>query len=246
MGLGISFGSSSKKEKGTQERDQTLTGTTSTTGQTWGTGGTQSSFWTPDQQNLASKLSGYLSGNWGATPQQQTGIDALTRAATGQGYGSIVDPTRANELYASIEKQTLEDILPKATRAIAGEANLAGMLRSGPAMQMQLESRNQIVNQLMQTLAGLKYQDEQQRRQIEQEREGRQASAGQALFANDPNQQAIGNIMQLLGIRGATTEATQQQSSQQSTENIARILNELVKSKGKVSGSNAGFSLGLG
>jgi hypothetical protein len=246
MGFGLSLGGSSKKEKSTTDREQELSGTTNTTGQSSGWGGSQSSFWTPEQQGLAARLSGLLGGSWGGTSQaQKTGVDSLTRAATGQGYQNIIDPKASNELYASIEKQTLEDILPKATNAIAKEANLAGMLRSGPALQMQLQNRNEVVNQLMQTLSGLKYQDETQRRDIEREREGRQASAGQALITSDPQQQQINNILSMLGIRGSASETSRQSTQQQSTEDIARQLDEFIKSKGKTTGMSAGLSAGL-
>lgn len=243
MGLGLSFGSSDQKQKST--RDQNVTGTTTQSGSASGWGNTQSSFWTPEQQGLASQLSGFLSGTFGQpTKRDQIANQALKRAASGEGYANIIDPAASDAMYAAIEKQTLEDILPKATRAMANEANLAGMLRSGPALQMQLDQRDQIVNELSKTLSGLRYQDELQRRQIEQDREGRQMTGAQALISANPQQQKINNILQMLGLRGTATEATQQQSQQQSIENLARTLVEKIKGKG--SQDSNGLSLGLG
>jgi hypothetical protein len=263
MGIGFSFGGSKDKNKSETDRTQAVTGTNAGSI----SGSQQQSFWTPEQSNLAGILSNTLLGNLQNPDTQtqklisgfQTGkgpaaaaAAAYKRAATGQGYGDIIDPKATEAMYAAIEKQTLEDILPKTTNAIAGNANLAGMLRSGPALKMQLENRNQIVNELAKQLMSLRYSDEQQRRQVAQEREGRQMAGAQGLQGLteakinagmvDPQQATINNIMTMLGIRGTTTQQTQQNTSEQMT----RALDEYIKSKGKGSSGSAGFSLGLG
>jgi hypothetical protein len=233
MALGLSWGTGSSKQGTTTSAIEKLRSSETQRRQSeqdiTGSGTSEQSFWTPEQQSLAAHLSGYLGGTMGGAPSawQQAGTSAMQRAATGQGYSNIIDPKASNELYASIERQTLEDILPKATQALAGQANMAGMLRSGPALQMQMEQRDQIVNELAKTLAGLKYQDETQRRDIEREREGRQLPAAQAMTQTDPNQAAINNIMQMLGIRGTATEATQ---TQQHGETMDQVLQRIWRS----------------
>jgi len=239
MGIGFSFGDSDKKEKSTTDRTQTMSGTSSSgmTGQTFGSGSSQASFWTPQQQQLASKLSGYLSNSWGKAPsqEQQTGINALTQVATGQ-YSD--DPM--NSYYQALKKETLENLLPEATNTIAKQANLYGMLNSGAGLEQQLNKRNEIVNSLASTLANMQLQ-------TQQGREGRQTSAAQALIASDPRQQQIANIMSMLGIRGTTSETSQQagQTSQQSIENLARTLTDYIKQKGSGSADNTGLSFGF-
>ena len=49
--------------------------------------------------------------------------------------------------------------------------------------------------------------------------------------------------MSMLGIRGTTSEATQQagQTSQQSIEDLARVLNETIRQKGKGSADQMGI-----
>lgn len=249
IGLSLGTGSSDSHSRTSQLQRQRASQTQRTQGttDTSGAGQVQSSFWTPQQQSLASNLSGYLSGGFGQpSAWQQAGTSAMQQAATGQGYKDIVDPKAAQDLYASIEKQTLEDILPKATQALAGQANLQGMLRSGPALQMQLNQRDQIVNELAKTLSGLKYQDETQRRDIEREREGRQMPAGQAMTQMDPNQAAINNVMQMLGIRGTSTETSEtQQHGESMTEALQRIWNSMFQ-RGYGSGGGSQQSLGFG
>lgn len=239
MGIGFSFGDSDKKEKSTTDRTQTMSGQTSSWngGQTSGSGSSQASFWTPQQQQLAGKLSGYLSNSWGKAPTavQQTGLDALSQVATGKYSDDAM-----NSYYQALKKETLENLLPEATNTIAKQANLYGMLNSGAGLEQQLNKRNEIVNSLASTLANMQMQ-------TQQGREGRQASAAQALIASDPRQQQIANIMSMLGIRGTTSETSQQagQTSQQSIENLARTLTDYIQQKGKGSASNEGYSFGF-
>lgn len=257
MGFGFNIGGSKNKQESNQERNQNITGTSS--GNVSGTN--QTSFWTPDQQNLAGMLSNMMLGSMGGQQANQTsdmiakfqgglkGVKgAFRRAATGQGYENIVDPTAANNMYAAIEKQTLEDILPKSAAALSKNANMAGMLRSGPALKMQLENQGQIVNELSKTLSGLRYSDEQQRRQIAQDREGRQMAGAQGLMGVrqaqinaglvNPQQNQINNILSMLGIRGTTNQTTDQNTSQ----NMTQILQDYLKSNGKNSGMSGGFN----
>lgn len=163
--------------------------------------------WTPEQQKISKELYNQITGKagTGATPYDQPRVAgasapeatslqqlqayqnmptlvqpataAVTRALTGQGYSNIIDPERTNQLYASIEKQTLKDILPKVIEQTASDANVAGMFRSGKHARQQFENVNEVTNELMRTLAELKYQDELQRRGIEQGREERQLAA---------------------------------------------------------------------
>lgn len=102
---------------------------------------------------------------------------ALQRALTGQGYSNIIDPTATENLYSSIQERTLKDILPQAVTAAAGEANVGGMLHSGTGQKLVTDQIGQIVRALSEQLSTLKYSDEQQRRDIAREREGRQLSA---------------------------------------------------------------------
>lgn len=169
--------------------------------------------WTPEQTGVAKTLggqiqtgmdSGWAQGQTQATPYENQALEALSRylsgnqdaqaayqrAMTGQGYTNYVDPKANEERYAAIEKQTLEDILPKTTQAIAKNANLSGMLRSGPAVQMQLDNRNAVVNNLSNTLASLKQQDEEAKRNMMATREGRQLEGAAA------SDQAAGNQLQ--------------------------------------------------
>lgn len=167
----------------------------------------QSDFWTPEQKESAKRLySGTISPGLDrnqftgqptdienmtlANLRQFTGSQptlfpeatgALNRALTGQGYSNIVDPAAAEKLYGTIQDRTFQDILPQAVRSAAGEANIGGMLRSGTGQKLVTDEIGRITRALSETLAGLKYADEQERRSIEREREGRQLQGvGQA------------------------------------------------------------------
>ena len=238
MGIGFSFGDSDKQEKSTTNRTQTMGGTSTseTTGQTSGWGSSQASYWTPQQQKLASQLTEVLGSSWGKpTEAQQTGIGALTQAATGNYSDDAM-----NAYYAALKKETLENLLPEATDTIAKQANLYGMLNSGAGLQQQLDKRNEVVNSLASTLANMQLQ-------TARDREGRQMEAAKALISNDPHQQQINNIMSMLGIRGQTSETSQQagKTSQQSIESLARTLTDYIRQKGKGSASNEGYSFGF-
>lgn len=302
MGIGLSFGGSKQKQEGKSTTTQNLTGQTTTdqTGQsntqqqqnTVGTGQTNTSLWTPEQQRLAqlfgTNLTQGLQTGFQPTTYQQTALnqlgqfqagspqvtEALQRAMTGQGYQNIVDPAANDAKYAAIEKQTLQDILPKVIQGTANQANLAGMLRSGKGMQLQLDNVGQITNQLANTLATLKQQDEQQRRQIELDREGRQLPAAQQAQGNQLAQLQAGfqyggaeqdmqynnpltqQLMQFLGLRGQATQDTTQQQQQTGTtatqtqqktvEDMIRDLYQQTQTKGKTTGMSGGFNLGLG
>lgn len=113
-----------------------------------------------------------------AQPQymQQAG-GALSRALTGEGYQNIVDPAAAERLYGSIQDRTLKDILPQAVTAASNQANIGGMLHSGTGQKLVTDEIGKIVRALSEQLSTLKYSDEQQRRGIAREREGRQLSA---------------------------------------------------------------------
>lgn len=119
-----------------------------------------------------------LQGFTGAQPayMDQAG-GALQRALTGQGYQNIVDPEAAERLYGAIQERTFKDILPQAVRSAAGEANIGGMLHSGTGQKLVTDEIGRIARALSEQLATLKYSDEQQRRDIERERESRQLTA---------------------------------------------------------------------
>ena len=102
---------------------------------------------------------------------------ALSRALTGEGYQNIIDPTATENLYKSIEERTLKDILPQVMRGAANEANIGGMLHSGTGQKLITDQMGEIVRALSEQLSALKYSDEQQRRDIAREREGRQLTA---------------------------------------------------------------------
>lgn len=102
------------------------------------------------------------------------GSGALSRALTGQGYQNIVDPAAAERLYAAIQDRTMTDILPRAVESAATQANVGGMLKSGTGQQLVTDEIGRVSRALMEQLAGLKYQDETQRRNIAREREARQ------------------------------------------------------------------------
>lgn len=244
-GWGLNIGGSSGKQKSTTESDLSQTGQRISNEYTsgWNTGQTRTSNWTPEQQRLASQLSGYLSGSWGGTNADKLAMSSLKRAASGEGYADIVNPEATDRLYAAVEKQTLEDLLPKSTNTIANQANLSGMLRSGQGLQMQLDNRNNIVNNLATQLAQMKYSDEQASRDIAREREARQIDAANSMIANNPTQRNIQNLLQYLGIRGATSESRQSQSQEQQQQDIAETLLKHLyeKTKGKTSGMNVGL-----
>lgn len=102
---------------------------------------------------------------------------ALSRALTGTGYSNIVDPAAAENLYGAIENRTMKDILPKAIEAASTQANVGGMLKSGTGQQLVTDQIGQIVRALSEQLSALKYSDEQTRRDVAREREGRQLQA---------------------------------------------------------------------
>lgn len=162
-------------------------------------------YWTPEQKKASGQLWGsvmqpgykdYVSIYTGQpTDIEQSGLDllkdygagssqlmeqgsgALSRALTGQGYQDIIDPAAAERLYASIQDRTMKDILPKAIESASTQANVGGMLRSGTGQQLVTDEIGRVVRALSEQLAGLKYSDEQSRRDILREREGRQTQA---------------------------------------------------------------------
>lgn len=189
------YGSSSSKSKGSSAYSKNFW----TPGQTdvsnllgnqiqqgFGQGMDQFSTPTDYEQTALGNLANFQQG---LSPDQQA---AYNRAITGKGYDNIIDPATTDALYQGIQKQTLEDVLPRTTKAIAENANLSGMWNSGPAAQMQLDNRNQVVNQLATTLAQLRSNDEQQRRQIAMQRENNQLPAAQALDAATQNRLQAG------------------------------------------------------
>jgi uncharacterized protein YerC len=107
--------------------------------------------------------------------QQASG--AMSRALTGQGYDQIVDPAAAEKLYGAIEDRTMKDILPQAVKAASTQANVGGMLRSGTGQKLVTDEIGKIVRALSEQLSALKYSDEQQRRDVAMQREGRQLQA---------------------------------------------------------------------
>jgi hypothetical protein len=113
----------------------------------------------------------------GSGQLMEQGSGALSRALTGQGYQNIVDPGAAEKLYGAIQDRTMKDILPEAVRAASTQANVGGMLRSGTGQKLVTDEIGRITRALSEQLAGLKYSDEQTRRDVARERESRQTQA---------------------------------------------------------------------
>jgi hypothetical protein len=195
MDISGNYGSSSSKQKGSSAYSKNFwtpgqTDVSNLLGNQIMTGFAQGmdQFSTPTdyEQQALGNLKDYQSG---ISPDQQA---AYQRAITGKGYDNIIDPSTTDALYNAIEKQTLESTLPRTTKAIAENANLSGMWNSGPAAQMEIDNRNQVVNQLATTLAQMRANDEQQRRQIALQREQNQLPAAQALDTATQNRLATG------------------------------------------------------
>jgi hypothetical protein len=158
-------------------------------------------YWNPEQKEVSKKLFGVIGPGMDRTPftGQPTDIEqtalsqlksfsgqpqymgeaggALSRALTGQGYNNIVDPAAAEKLYGAIQDRTFKDILPQAVESASTQANVGGMLRSGTGQKLVTDEIGRVARALAEQLAGLKYSDEQQRRGIAREREGRQLQA---------------------------------------------------------------------
>lgn len=160
-------------------------------------------YWTKDQANAARQLYGGVikPGLTGSpftgqpTDIEQTALSqlkgygeaqpsymgeaggALSRALTGQGYSNIVDPAAAERLYGAIQDRTMTDILPQAVKSASTQANVGGMLHSGTGQKLVTDEIGRIVRALSEQLAGLKYGDEQARRDVAMQRENRQLQA---------------------------------------------------------------------
>jgi hypothetical protein len=162
----------------------------------------KSDFWTPEQKDTSKQLyQGVIQPGFSDSPYtgQPTDIEraslsqlqgfvgtpqymsdasgALSRALTGQGYNQIIDPAATEKLYGAIQDRTMKDILPQAIKSASTQANVGGMLRSGTGQKLVTDEIGKVARALAEQLATLKYSDEQQRRGVAREREGRQLTA---------------------------------------------------------------------
>jgi hypothetical protein len=152
-----------------------------TAGKLWGgviKPGFEQNIYSGQPTDIEQTAIGQLKGFGEQTPayMDQAG-GALSRALTGTGYQPIVDPAAAEKLYGAIEDRTMKDILPKAVTAASTQANVGGMLRSGTGQKLVTDEIGKVVRALQEQLATLKYADEQERRSVGREREGRQLQA---------------------------------------------------------------------
>jgi hypothetical protein len=169
---------------------------------------------------------------------------ALSRALTGKGYSNIVDPAAVEKLYAAIQDRTFQDILPQAVRSAAGEANIGGMLRSGTGQKLVTDEIGRVARALSETLAGLKYSDEQQRRDIAREREGRQLSAIPQV--GNLSAAELSRIMPGLQYGGAERDIAGTQFNNPLTRLALAYLGLRGQETSTGSGSTSGFRIGSG
>jgi len=150
----------------------------------------------------------------GLSPQESQGLNLLgqytssgvpglqTRAAEeytramDQNYKPIVDPATSEALYASIRNRVMGVDLPDLQNTIARNANLRGMYFSGVHSGQQHRLLGDVASRLAETLANLKYRDEQARRDIARERERRAYEAA-------PGAASLGQVMAETPLRQA-------------------------------------------
>jgi hypothetical protein len=173
------------------------------------------------------------------SPELMTqGSGALSRALTGQGYGSIVDPAAAERMYQAIQDRTMKDILPKAVESASTQANVGGMLRSGTGQQLVTDEIGRVARALSEQLAGLKYQDELQRRDVAREREGRQLQ-GLGQMGQQYNQ-----IAPLLQMGGMERDIAGTQFNNPMTQLALAYLGLRGQAEEKGSASQTGWNIG--
>jgi hypothetical protein len=167
---------------------------------------------------------------------------AMSRALTGTGYNNIVDPAAAEKLYGAIEDRTMKDILPKAVESASTQANVGGMLRSGTGQQLVTDQIGQVVRALSEQLAGLKYSDEQTRRNVAREREARQLQAVPQV--GNLSSAEFGRIMPGLQYGGMERDIAGTQFDNPLTRLAMSYLGLRGQAKERGSGSKTGWNIG--
>ncbi|MBC2741595.1 MAG: hypothetical protein HGJ93_00720 [Desulfosarcina sp.] len=135
----------------------------------------------------------------GRPQEYQWASGSLNNAFTGN-YKPIVDPKAADGMYDAIKKRVLTIELPEIQNSVAKNANLSGMYHSGGHSKQQAQEAGNVATRLAETLAKLRYQDEQDRRSVVRERERRSFDAipqavtvGQAIN-QDPLNKAVASV----------------------------------------------------
>jgi hypothetical protein len=136
---------------------------------------------TPRQYGMANQqLQRVMGGNYGGSNIDPSMAQRLYSWAQGQATGAlndaqsgnIINDQATNDLYARIKDQMMRQ-LPELQNSVANNANLSGMYFSGGHEKMQGDLLKNTQSQLLDTLANLKYSDEQARRDLEANREAR-------------------------------------------------------------------------
>lgn len=154
---------------------------------------------TDQEQAAQGWLTNYMNQD---TPQQYGWANQATQRAVNSDYGAIVDPTKTRDLYGwstgeaattlegaqskniiddaatdalfqRIKDQQINRVLPELQNTLANNANLSGMYFSGGHEKLQGDLLQETSASLLDTLAQMKYGDEQARRDLEAQREER-------------------------------------------------------------------------
>lgn len=152
------------------------------------------------------------------TPQQYSWANDATQRAINGDYGAIVDPQKTKDLYNwtvgqanstlnnaqssdiidpaattalfnQIKDQTINRDLPELQNTLANNANLSGMYYSGGHEKAQGQLLSDTESNLLNTLANLRYSDEQAKRDLASQREARQYNTLADILGTSANQQ---------------------------------------------------------
>lgn len=140
-------------------------------------------------------LKNVMQGNYSNPIVDPSKTAALNQWAKGQATGpmadaqskDIVSDEATNALFERIKDKTLRD-LPELQNTLAGNANLSGMYFSGGHHKNQNDLLKDTSAQLLDTLAQLKYGDEQQRRALDTTREARMYDTLDRIMGSGLNQ----------------------------------------------------------
>jgi hypothetical protein len=136
----------------------------------------------PQQYNMANRqLSNVMNNNYSSAIVDPTQTRSLYDWAQGQALGTmegaqskdIVSDQATTDLYKRMVDQVLKRDLPGLQNTVANNANLRGMYFSGGHEGMQTDLLKDAQSNLLDTLANLRYGDEQARRDLEATREAR-------------------------------------------------------------------------
>ncbi len=163
---------------------------------------------TPQQYGWANRnLQDVMTGNYSKPVVDPTQAQKLYTWAQGQASGplqqaqsgNIINDVATDALYQRIKDQILNRELPELQNTAANNANLRGMYFSGGHEKMQTDLMKNAQGQLLDTLANLKYSDEQARRDLEATREGRTYDTLANLLGTGMSQQ-YGDIQTQQGV----------------------------------------------